>query len=116
MCENPSIVIKQSHGIKHFRSATINVGTMKGRSGEIVEMLERRRVDVCCVQEVRWRGASARFITGKERRYKFFWVGNSVGVGGVGILLAEEWVDKVIEVVRVCDRIIKKNCCCVFKM
>ena len=27
--------------------------------------------------------------------------------GGVGILLAEEWVDKVIEVVRVCDRIIK---------
>ena len=65
-------------------------------------------MDVCCVQEVRWRGASARFITGKERRYKFFWVGNSVGVGGVGILLAEEWVDKVIEVVRVCDRIINR--------
>ena len=92
--------------VQSFRAATINVGTMKGRSGEIVEMLERRRVDVCCVQETRWRGASARILTGKEHSYKFFWVGNSEGVGGVGILLAEKWVDKVIEVVRVCDRII----------
>ena len=63
-------------------------------------------MDVCCVQETRWRGASARTLTGKEHSYKFFWVGNSEGVGGVGILLAEKWVDKVIEVVRVCDRII----------
>ncbi len=117
MGENPSTVIKQSHqhspfqmqnsDNKHFRAATINVGTMKGRSGEIVEMLERRRVDVCCVQEVRWRGSSARLLTGKEHRYKLFWVGNSAGLGGVGILLAEKWIDKVIEVVRVCDRIIK---------
>lgn len=29
------------------------------------------------------------------------------GVGGVGILLAEKWVDKVIKVARVCERIIK---------
>ena len=129
MCENPSTVIKRSHNsfqmqiqkptdkqqpthhrqVQNFRAATINVGTMKGRSGEIVEMLERRRVDVCCVQEVRWRGASARIITGREHWYKFFWVGNSDGVGGVGILLAEKWVDEVIEVVRVCDRIIKSR-------
>ncbi|CAI9717472.1 mitogen-activated protein kinase kinase kinase 5 [Octopus vulgaris] len=29
------------------------------------------------------------------------------GVRSVGILLAEKWVDKVIEVVRVCDRVLK---------
>ncbi|XP_029648390.1 uncharacterized protein LOC115222341 [Octopus sinensis] len=29
------------------------------------------------------------------------------GVGGVTILLVEKWVDKVIEVVRVCDRVLK---------
>ena len=59
------------------------------------------------MQETRWKGTSARILTGKEHRYKFFWVGNSEGVGRVGILLAEKWVDKVIEVVRVCDSIIK---------
>jgi len=34
-----------------MRVATVNVGTMMGRSREVVEMLARRRVDVCCVQE-----------------------------------------------------------------
>ena len=32
-------------------------------------------------------------------------MGNKGGVGGVGIAVAEKWVDKVIEVVRVCDRL-----------
>ena len=36
-----------------LRMASINVGTLRGRAGEVVKMLERRSVDVCCVQEVR---------------------------------------------------------------
>ena len=31
---------------------------MSGRIGEVVETLERRKVDVCCAQETRWRGGS----------------------------------------------------------
>ena len=89
-----------------FRVATLNVGTMRGRSSEVVETISRRGIDLCCIQEVRWRGASARFITGKDSRYKFFWVGNSVGTGGVGVLLAEKWVEKVFDVNRVSDRIL----------
>ena len=89
-----------------FRIATLNVGTMRGRSSEVVETISRRGIDLCCVQEVRWRGASARFITGKDDRYKFFWVGNNAGTGGVGILLAEKWVEKVFDVNRVSDRIL----------
>ena len=69
-------------------------------------MLERRSVDVCCVQEVRWRGASVRFVEGRRARYKLFWIGNSTGYGRVGIFIAEEWVDKVIDVKRVNDCII----------
>ena len=112
MCENPLTVIKRLHTSFHVqktdcRAATINLGTMKGRCGEIVEMLEQRRVDVCCVQETRWKGASVRLLTGKQHRYTLSWVGNNEGVGGVGILLAEKWIGKVIEVVRVCDIIIK---------
>ena len=52
-----------------------------------------------------WRGASARYITGKDSRYKFFWVGNDQGTSGVGVLLAEKWVDKVYDIKRVSDRI-----------
>ena len=34
-----------------FRLGTLNVGTMRGRSGEVVETLSRRHIDLCCVQE-----------------------------------------------------------------
>ena len=59
-----------------------------------------------CVQEVRWKRASVRFVEGRRARYKLFWIGNSTGYGGVGIFIAEKWIDKVIDVKRVNDRII----------
>ena len=88
-----------------FKIASWNIGSMRGRSSEIVETITRRNIDLCCVQEVRWRGASARHITGKNSRYKFFWFGNNQGTSGVGVLLAEKWVDKVYDIKRVSDRI-----------
>ena len=88
-----------------FRIGSLNVGTLRGRTGEVVETLNRRKIDVCCVQEVRWRGASARIITGKTSQYKLLWVGNNSGYGGVGIFVAKKWVEKVIEVKRVSDRL-----------
>ena len=88
-----------------FKIASWNIGTMRGRSSKIIETITRRNIDLCCLQEVRWRGASARHITGKDSRYKFFWVGNNQGTSGVGVLLAEKWVDKVYDIKRVSDRI-----------
>ena len=35
---------------RDIRIAILNVGTMRGRSNEIVEM-SRRLIDICCVQE-----------------------------------------------------------------
>ena len=35
-----------------IRFATWNIGTMSGRSAEVVETLHRRKIDVCCVQEM----------------------------------------------------------------
>ena len=52
-------------GTSRIRVGTVNVGTMSGRGSEVVEMLTRRKVDICCVQETRWRGGSARKIEGK---------------------------------------------------
>ena len=100
-------MLKVSLTVEHdtFKIASWNIGSMRGRSSEIVETITRRNVDLCCVQEVRWRGASARHITGKDYRYKFFWVGNNQGTSGIGVLLAEKWVDKVYDIKRVSDRI-----------
>ena len=60
-------------------------------------------MDLCCIQEVRWRGASARMTVGKDYRYKVFWIGSENGNGGVGFLLAEEWVEKVYDMCRISD-------------
>ena len=45
-----------------IRFATWNIGTMSGRSAEVVETLHRRKIDVCCVQETRWTGSGARVM------------------------------------------------------
>ena len=91
---------------KSFRVGTLNVGTMKGKASEVVETVSRRRVDLCCLQETRWKMEGVKQIVGKDSRYKLFWSGNDNATGGVGVLLAEEWWEKVFEVFRVSDRII----------
>jgi hypothetical protein len=73
------------------------------RSREVVEMIARRRLDFCCLQETRWKGGSARTI-GSEG-HKFFWMGCKEGTAGIGIVIAKRWVDKVIEVKRVSERV-----------
>ena len=59
-CERYQIVGRLSN--QNFRVFSWNVGTMIGRSNEVVEVMSRRKVDICGLQEVRWRGASARLV------------------------------------------------------
>ena len=74
-----------------LRIGTANVGTMSRRSTEVAEMLARRRLDFCCVQETRWKGGGARKIEGEGFCYKFYWIGCEEGVSGVGVLVAERY-------------------------
>ena len=62
----------------------------------------RRKVKVCCIQEVRWKGEGSRALQG----YKLIWKGNSEGTAGVGVLVASELVDRIIRVERISDRVI----------
>jgi len=39
-----------------LRFGSLNVGTMKGRSGEIAECVGRRNLDFCYLQETKWKG------------------------------------------------------------
>ena len=40
-------------GGTRLRIGTANVGTMRKRDGEVVDMAGRRKLDFCCVQECR---------------------------------------------------------------
>ena len=43
---------------------------------------------------------------GKNSIYKCFWKGEDCGFGGVAILIAEKWIDKVISITRIDSRLI----------
>ena len=97
---------KSSKHLRKFRVGTLNVNTLRGRVCEVVETLSGRKVDVCCIQETRYRGGNCCTIKGKDTRYKLYWSGNNKGTAGVGVFVAKEWIEKVFEVQRVSDRII----------
>ena len=84
------------------RFLTVNIGTMTGKSREVAEMLKRRRVEIACVQETKWKGNKAREI---GEGYKLYYSGASTTRNGVGIILHSEWQDKILEVKRKSDRV-----------
>ena len=57
------------------------------------------------MQESRWKGGSAKTIGCDDGWYKFFWVGCEEGLAGVGVLVAAKWIDSVVEVRRVNERV-----------
>jgi len=65
-----------------------------------VEALVERRMDVACVQEVRWRGSGCRLFGAIGKRYKLFWMGSKAKTDGVEIFVAEKRVDSVVSVER----------------
>ena len=63
--------------------------------------LRKRKVDVCCLQELRLRGQGACFVVSrslfcgvKGRRYNLWWSGIDAGIGGVGMMVKEELCEK----------------------
>ncbi|KAK3518569.1 hypothetical protein QTP70_003334 [Hemibagrus guttatus] len=64
--------------------------------------MERRKVDILCVQETRWKGNKARSI---GAGFKLFYYGVDSKRNGVGVVLKEEFVRNVLEVKRASDRV-----------
>ena len=59
---------KSSKYLRKFRVGTLNVNTLRGNVCEVVETPSCRKVDVCCIQETRYRGGNCRTIKGKDTR------------------------------------------------
>ncbi|KAK3513042.1 hypothetical protein QTP70_000198 [Hemibagrus guttatus] len=67
----------------------------KGKGRELADMMERRKVDILCVQETRWKGSKARSI---GEGFKLFYYGVDSKRNGVGVVLKEEFVRNILEV------------------
>ncbi|KAK3573700.1 hypothetical protein QTP86_032065, partial [Hemibagrus guttatus] len=85
-----------------LRIGTLNVGTMTGKGRKLADMMERRKVDILCVQETRRKGSKSRSI---GAGFKLFYYGVDSKRNGVGVVLKEEFVRNILAVKRVSDRV-----------
>ena len=65
-------------------------------------MMQRRKVDILCVQESRWKDSKARSL---RAGFKLFYHGVEEKRNRVGVILKQELVRNVLEVKRVSDRV-----------
>ncbi|EYC35864.1 hypothetical protein Y032_0967g3238 [Ancylostoma ceylanicum] len=96
-------IVKDSNVAK-TRTATLNVGTLIGRSCELGAALQRRRIDLCAVQEIRWSGNKSREI---GCGFKIIYNGSPSTRNGVGVIVSERFRNSVAEVQRYDDRLMK---------
>ena len=67
-------------------------------------------MDVCCIQEILYHGGNCCTIKGKDTRYKLYLSGNDKGTAGVGVLVAEEWIEKVFQVQSLRQNHLSETC------
>ena len=79
--------------------------SMSEKGGEVHKEMRKRMIDVCCLQEVRWRGQGTRILKMRGRRYNQWWSEKGHGVGGL-IVVNEELCEKLVELRRVSDRVV----------
>ena len=98
------LVRERVRKMRKVKIATLNVGSMTGRSGEIAQLMRKKSLKVVCVQETKWKGSKAREI---GAGYKLYYHGEDSKRNGIGIVLCEELKEGVLAVTRPCDRVMK---------
>ena len=91
-CPSGSSGVRRGLGLRKVRLASWNVGTLTGKSIELVKSLHRRRINITCVQETKWVRAKAREVDG----YKLWYSGSLKARNGVDILVEKELEDFVV--------------------
>jgi hypothetical protein len=86
------------------RVGSWNVGSLTGKLREIVDVAVRRRVNILCVQETKWKGQKAKEVEGTG--FKLWYTGTAANKNGVGVLIDKSLKDGVVDVKRLGDRII----------
>ncbi|ESO06052.1 hypothetical protein HELRODRAFT_64447 [Helobdella robusta] len=63
--------------------------------------LERRRIDICCLQETRWKSNSFCHINLDKEKYKLFWNGQKTAINNVGVFVKESLAQEVLDIKRI---------------
>ena len=89
--------------VKILRIGSWNVGgTMIGRGREIVDVMERRNIEILCVRDTKWKGNTARQL---GNVYKLLYSGYDTKTNGAEIVLSMKVMDKMAEVDGYSERI-----------
>jgi exonuclease III len=87
-----------------IRLGSWNVGSLTGKLRELVDAATRRRVNILCIQETKWKGQKAKEV--EDTSFKLWYTGTTSGRNGVCILIYRSLKDGVVDVRRQGDRII----------
>ncbi|GKB80816.1 leucine--tRNA ligase [Tanacetum coccineum] len=90
---------------RKIRVGSWNVGTLTGKFLELVDALKRKKVDIACFQETKWKGSRNTVIERETcnregNLYKLWYSGSTTARNGVGVVLAPNLKDKVVERIR----------------
>ena len=88
--------------LNKLRFASWNIGTLTGKSIELVKVLHRHKISIACVQETKWMGGKTKEID----EYKLWYSSLNKAKNGVDILVRRDLVEPVVDVKRKSDRII----------
>ncbi|ESN91380.1 hypothetical protein HELRODRAFT_70512, partial [Helobdella robusta] len=66
-----------------------------------MEMLERRRIDICCLQETRWNLNGVCHVNSDKEKYKLFWNDQKTAKNGVRIFVREPLAQEVLDIKRI---------------
>jgi exonuclease III len=80
------------------RVGTWNVGSVTSKLREVVDTMIRRRVNILCVQETKWKGQKAKEV--EDTGFKLWYTGNTSTKNGVGIVLDKSLKDGVVDIKR----------------
>jgi hypothetical protein len=75
---------------------TWNVGSLTGKLQEIVDTMIRRRVNILCVQEMKWKGQKTKEV--EDTSFKLWHTCTTTNKNGVDIVLDKSLKDGVVDI------------------
>ncbi|ESN95648.1 hypothetical protein HELRODRAFT_179118 [Helobdella robusta] len=69
------------------------------------EMLERRRIDIYCLQETRWKSNGVCHVNPDKEKYKLFCNGHKTDKNGVGIFVREPLAQELLYIKSINSRL-----------
>jgi exonuclease III len=80
------------------RIGTWNVGSLTDKFREVVDTIIRRRVNILCVQEMKWKGQKAKEV--EYTGFKLWYTVTTSTKNGIGIVLDKSLNDGVVDIKR----------------